>query len=347
MRIKPEQLQNELRKSLQPIYLVCGDEPLQVGEAADAIRAAARQAGYTVREVINIEHGNEWGQLVEEADALSIFADQKLIDLRLSSSKPGTEGGKALVEYCQRLHADTLLLMTSGKLDAATQKNQWFQTIDRIGAVVQIWPLQGQDLLSWLQRRAEAKGMQIEQDAVKCLAARIEGNLLAAAQEVEKLFILHGPVKLSKIMIENAVADSARFDVFKLTDALLGGKLNRANKILYGLKAEGIAAPVVLWALGREARVLFNVKSELRQGSHQEVVFKKYQIWDNRIPLIHQAVKRLDFKQIQSLLLASAKADAQIKGQLAGNCWDTLFEICSRFCLPEFADFSVKAKGRV
>lgn len=343
MRIKPEQLQSELRKSLQPIYLVCGDEPLQVGEAADAIRAAAKQAGYTVREVINVEHGNEWGQLAEEADSLSIFADQKLIDLRLPSAKPGHEGGKVLVDYCQRLPSDTLLLMTAGKLDAAAQKTQWFQSIDRAGAVVQVWSLQGPDLLSWLHRRAEAKGMQIEQDAVKSLAARIEGNLLAAAQEVEKLFILHGPVKLSKGMIENAVADSARFDVFKLADALLGGKLNRANKILYGLKAEGVAAPVVLWALSREVRILFNVKSELRQGSHQEAVFKKYQIWDKRIPLVHDAVKRLNVIQIQSLLLASAKADAQIKGQLAGNCWDTLFEICSRFCLPEIADFALKA----
>lgn len=343
MRIKPEQLQSELRKSLQPIYLVCGDEPLQVGEVADAIRAAAKQAGYTVREVINVEHGNEWSQLAEEADSLSIFADQKLIDLRLPSAKPGHEGGKALVDYCQRLPSDTLLLMTAGKLDAAAQKTQWFQAIDRAGAVVQVWPLQGPDLLSWLHRRTEAKGMQIEQDAVKSLAARIEGNLLAAAQEVEKLFILHGPVKLSKGMIENAVADSARFDVFKLTDALLGGKLNRANKILYGLKAEGVAAPVVLWALSREARILFNVKSELRQGSHQEAVFKKYQIWDKRIPLVHDAVKRLNVIQIQSLLLASAKADAQIKGRLAGNCWDTLFEICSRFCLPEIADFGLKA----
>ena len=207
---------------------------------------------------------------------------------------------------------------------------------------MQIWPLQGQDLLSWLQRRAEAKGMQIEQDAVKSLATRIEGNLLAAAQEVEKLFILHGQVRLTKVMIENAVADNTRFDVFKLTDALLGGKLNRANKILYGLKAEGIAAPVVLWALSREARILFNVKSELRQGGHQEAVFKKYQIWDKRVPLVHDAVKRLNLRQIQSLLLVSAKADAQIKGQLAGNCWDTLFEICSQFCLPEFADFGMK-----
>lgn len=347
MRIKPEQLNSELRKSLLPVYLLSGDEPLQVGEAADAIRAAARQAGYVVREIINIEHGNEWGQLAEEADALSIFADKKLIDLRLSSAKPGNEGGKALIGYCQRLPTDTLLLMTSGKLDAATQKTQWFQAIDRVGAVMQVWPLQGQDLLNWLHRRAETKGMQIEQDALKSLAVRVEGNLLAAAQEVEKLFILHGQCRLTKAMIESAVADSARFDVFKLTDALLGGKLNRATKILCGLKAEGVAAPVVLWAVSREARILFNVKSELRQGGHQDAVFKKYQIWDKRISLVNEAVKRLSLVQIQSILLANAKADSQIKGQFAGDCWDTLFEVCSRFCLPEFANSATKTLVRV
>lgn len=347
MRIKPEQLHTELRKSLLPVYLLSGDEPLQVGEASDAIRAAARQAGYSVREVVNIDQGNEWGRLAEEAEALSIFADKKLIDLRLPSAKPGLEGGKALIEYCRRLPADTLLLITSGKMETAAQKSQWFQTIERVGVVIQVWPLQGQDLLNWLQRRAETKGMQIEPDALKSLAVRIEGNLLAAAQEIEKLFILHGPSRLSKVMVENAVADNARFDVFKLTDALLGGKLNRATKILYGLKAEGIAAPVVLWAVSREARVLFQVKAELKQGSHHDAVFKKLHIWDKRIPLVNEAVKRLPIQQIQSVLLACAEADARIKGQLPGDGWDTLFDICVRFCLPELVDSVAKTGFRV
>jgi DNA polymerase-3 subunit delta len=189
--------------------------------------------------------------------------------------------------------------------------------------------------------------MHIEPDALKSLAVRIEGNLLAAAQEIEKLFILYGQAKLSKVMVENAVADSARFDVFKLTDALLSGKLNRATKILYGLKTEGVAAPVVLWAVSREARLLFNVKSELKQGGHQEAVFRKFQIWDKRIPLVNEAIKRLNLTQIQAVLLASAKADAEIKGQLTGNCWETIFEICSRFCLPSFADSATKTLGGV
>lgn len=334
MRFKPEQLDDALRKSLQPVYLITGDEPLQVGEAADAVRAAARRADYTVREVIGIDQGNEWPQLAEEADSLSIFADKKLIDLRLPSAKPGNEGGKALLAYCQRLPADTLLLITAGKIDAAAQKAQWFQAIDHVGAVVQVWPLQGQDLLNWLQRRAERKGMRLEPDAVKTLAGRIEGNLLAAAQEIEKLFILHGQATINKAAIDAAVADSSRFDVFKLTDALLAGKRNRAVKVLNGLKAEGVAAPVVLWALSREARGLFNLQSELKQGGHQDAVFKHHQIWDKRKPLMQDALRRLSIGNIESLLHAGAKADAQAKGQASGDEWETLFQICLKFCQP-------------
>ncbi|QPK65125.1 DNA polymerase III subunit delta [Methylomonas sp. LL1] len=334
MRVKPDQLETTLKNGLQPVYLISGDEPLQLGEAADAIRFAARQADYSVREVIGIEQGNEWPQLALEADSLSIFAEKKLIDLRLPSAKPGAEGAKALIQYCQHLPAETILLITAGKLDSAAQKSQWFQAIDHAGTVVQVWPLQGQDLLNWLQRRAERKGMRLEPDAVKSLAARIEGNLLAAAQEIEKLYILHGQAKIGKALIEDAVADSARFDVFKLMDALLAGKLNRAVKILNGLKAEGIASAVVLWALSRETRVLLNIKAELKQGTHQEAVFKKYQIWDKRKQLVQDAIRRLTIAKLQSVLEASADADQQIKGQLSGDSWESLFLICLKFCQP-------------
>lgn len=334
MRYKPDQLQGILKSSLQPVYLVTGDEPLQLGEAADAIRFAARLAGYTVREVISIDQGNEWPQLAVEADSFSIFAEKKLIDLRLPSAKPGAEGSKALIAYCKSPPEETLLLITAGKVDTASQKTQWFQTIENIGAIVQVWPLQGPDLLSWLQRRAERKSMRLEIDAAKALAARIEGNLLAAVQEIEKLYILYGQTVISKSMIENAVADSARFDVFKLTDALLLGKINRVVKILNGLKSEGVASPIILWALSREARVLMNILFELKQGGHQDTLFKKYQIWDKRKQSVNAALNRLTIEQVQALLVSSAKADQQIKGQSAGDGWDSLFDICVQFCKP-------------
>lgn len=334
MRHKPDQLAGALKKSLSPVYFVSGDEPLQLGEAADLVRSAARLAGYSTREIISIDQGNEWPLLSVEADSFSIFTEKKLIDLRLPSGKPGAEGGKALIAYCKNPPEDTVLLITAGKIDSAAQKSQWFQAIDELGSVVQVWPLQGQDLLHWLQRRAEQKGMRLEMDAAKALAARIEGNLLAAAQEVEKLYILYGATGISKMMIENAVADSARFDVFKLAEALLSGKLNRAVKILTGLKAEGVAAPVVLWALSREARILLDIQFELKQGQQQEALFKRHQIWDKRKQAVTDALHRLSTKRIQSLLISSAKTDRQIKGQLAGDGWDSLFDLCVKFCTP-------------
>lgn len=331
MRLKLDQLGAALQKTLAPVYLISGDEPLQVGEAADDIRRAAKQAGYATREVIAIDSGSEWYQLTAEAESLSIFSEKKLIDLRLPSAKPGTDGSKVLTAYCRHLPEDTVLLITAGKLESAAQKAQWFQALDNAGVIVQVWPLQGPELLHWLQRRAERKGMRFEADAVKSLAARIEGNLLAAAQEIEKLFILHGQSRVGKAMVEDDVADSARFDVFKLIDTLLQGKLNRAVKILNGLKAEGIAAPVVLWAVSRETRALFNIKAELKQGGHQDAVFKKYQIWDKRKQAVQEALHRLKTEDLQAILQLSATADRQIKGQASGDGWESLFEICLLF----------------
>lgn len=334
MRLKPDQLEAALVKSLSPVYFLSGDEPLQLGEAADAVRNAVRHQGYTVREVIAVETGNEWPQLAAEAEALSIFADKKLIDLRLPSGKPGQEGGKALQTYCRHLPPDTVLLISAGKLESSAQKAQWLQALDDVGVVVQVWPLQGGELLAWLQRRAERKGMRFDNDAVKSLAARIEGNLLAAAQEIEKLYILHGQTRITRAMVEDDVADSARFDVFKLMDALLAGKLNRGIKILHGLRAEGSAAPVVLWAVSREIRTLLNIKSELSSGSHQDSTFKKYQIWDKRKQPVQEALRRLGDAQLQRLLACCADADKQIKGQQAGDEWESLLLLCAAFCKP-------------
>lgn len=332
MRLKLEHLAADLQQKLRPVYLLCGDEPLQLGEAADEIRSFAKAAGYTVREVLTVESGFDWNQLLLEADSLSVFAEQKIIDLRLPSGKPGTEGSKALIEYCKNIPAETILLISSGKLASQTQKSRWFQTLDKAGAVIQVWPLQGRELIQWLQHRSRKKGMQIAQEGLNLLASRIEGNLLAAAQEIEKLFILHGTTMISVQDVEESVADSARFDVFKLSDSLLMARLNRAIRILQGLKAEGVAEPVVLWALSREARILFNIQFELEKGGRKDSVMAKYQVWDKRKQLVGPALNRLTLNQLEQILLLCARADRQIKGQAPGDAWETLFDICFRFC---------------
>lgn len=324
------QLDNALKKGLVPVYLVTGDEPLQAGEAADSIRLAAKKAGYLNREVFLVEGNFDWNQITLAADSLSIFADQKIIDLRVPSGKFGNEGAKIIVDYCQNPPPDTLLLISTIKLASSSLKSRWFKAIEKAGAVIQVWPLSGQDLVSWLQQRLARRGLQADLEAVKILASRTEGNLLAAAQEIEKLYVLYGTAHLTLQNVQNVVADSSRFDVFNLTEAVLAGKLNRSVRILHGLQAEGIAAPVVLWALSRELRCLL----ELKTASNKEIVFRKYQIWDKRKYAINSALQRLGLAELQQAFILGAKADRQSKGQESGDEWETLLQLCLSMTAP-------------
>ncbi|MFI3157423.1 MAG: DNA polymerase III subunit delta [Methylococcaceae bacterium] len=331
MRLKPEQIAAALQKGLMPVYFISGDEPLQQGEVADAIRAAARKAGYDTREVLVADGGFSWHELAESAGSLSIFADKKIIDLRLPTGTPGTEGAKALTAYCGHLPEDTLLLITAAKMAGSSLKAHWFQALDKVGCVIQVWPLEGRDLLRWLQQRMQHRGLQTEAEGIQILASRIEGNLLAAAQEIEKLYVLYGAGPLSTQQIFDAVADSSRFDVFKLMDSVLAARVGRIFKILSGLQAEGVAVPVVLWALTREARTLIKIKRALAQGQNRTLVFKNNQIWDKRQQLVGDALNRLAESDLNDILALSAKADRQIKGQQSGNPWETLLDVCLMF----------------
>ena len=331
MRIKPEQLGAALKKSLAPVYFISGDEPLQLGEIADAIRKAAKKAGFENREILSAETGFEWNQLAFTADSYSLFADKKIIDLRLPSGTPGIDGSKALIAYCERLPEDTLLLVTAGKIAGGALKTKWLEALDKKGVVIQVWPLEGSDLIRWLQQRAELRGLHIETEGLRILASRNEGNLLAAAQEIEKLYVLYGAVNLSSQQISEAVADSSRYDVFKLMDSVLGGSVGRILKVLSGLRSEGVATPIVLWALTREARALIKMKLALSQGQNREVVFKNNQIWDKRKQRVSNALSRLSDSDLNNILVLSAKADRQIKGQESGDAWETLLALCLLF----------------
>ncbi len=324
MRLNLAQLKGYLSKGLQPIYLISGDEPLQMGEAADNIRAVAKKDGYLNREIFSVEGNFNWNQVILATDNLSIFADKKIIDLRVPSAKFGKEGSKMIIDYCQRPAADTLLLISTAKLTSSSLKNRWVQAVEKIGVVIQIWPLMEHDLISWLQQRLSKRGLQLDSMGLKILASRIEGNLLAAAQEIEKLYVLYGEGLLTTAQVQTVVADSSRFNVFNLTDAVLSGRVNRMIKILHGLQAEGIVAPVILWALNRELRCLF----ELKTATNKDDIFRRYQVWGNRKSLINKAVMRLNLVDLQQAFIMSAKADRQIKGQQSGDSWETLLEIC-------------------
>ncbi len=331
MRLKPEQLSAALQKGLMPVYFITGDEPLQLGEMADAVRKSARKAGFENREILSADTGFEWNQLAVSASSLSIFTDKKIIDLRLPSATPGAEGAKALIAYCDRLPEDTLLLITAGKVAGSALKTRWLEALEKKGVVIQVWPLEGQELIRWLQQRMQQRGLHAETDGLRILASRIEGNLLAAAQEIEKLYVLYGTGNLSNQQILDAVADNSRYDVFKLMDSVLSANVTRIFKILSGLRAEGIAAPVVLWAATREARALIKIKQAISEGHNREWVFKNNQIRDKRKQLVVNALNRLSVSDLNSILVLSAKADRQIKGQQQGDAWETLLAVCLMF----------------
>lgn len=321
MRVRPEQLEQHLARGLAPLYLVTGDEPLQVNEACDAIRRAARAAGHDNREVMEAGTGFDWNGLAAEANALSLFAEKKIIDLRIPGGKPGREGGQALAEYCERPPQDTLLLISLPKLDRAQQNSKWFKSLEQLGVIVQIWPLEVHQLPQWIEQRMRRAGLQPDREAVQMIADRVEGNLLAAHQEIEKLLLLHGPGPIDAEQLAAAVADSARYDVFELVDSALRGEPARCLRILEGLRGEGVAPPVVLWALHREIAQLAGLAADIAKGLNVDHAMTRAKIWEKRKPLVRAAVRRLKTPQWLTLLGHCQQADAAAKGVGQTDPW--------------------------
>ncbi|WP_456417897.1 DNA polymerase III subunit delta [Thiolapillus sp.] len=324
MRLRLEQLESHLAGNLAPLYVVTGDEPLQLGETADTIRAAARQAGYLSREIFEADARFDWNRLAEEASALSLFAEQKIIDLRLPSGKPGTAGSKALVSYCENLPQDTLLLLTLPKLPLTSK---WMKALDKAGVVIQVWPVDERQLPRWVQQRMRMAGLQAEPGVAEMLAEQTEGNLLAARQEIEKLALLFGSERITQEQAAAALSDSSRFDVYALVDAALAGKAQRCTRIIAGLRAEGVPLPVVLWALAREVRALNAMATDIANGASVQQALGRARVWKNRIPLVGAGLKRLNAAQWAELLQQCQCADATIKGAVPGDPWLALEQI--------------------
>lgn len=326
MRLRPEQLAAHAAKPLLPIYLVSGDEPLQLNEAVDALRGAARAQGYSEREVLQVEAGFDWGTLAAAGSNLSLFAERKIIELRLPSGKPGDAGAKALTAYAAEPSPDNLLLISCGKLEKQQQNSKWFKALEDAGAVVQVWPVEPRALPGWIRQRLQARGLQPTPEAAQLLAERVEGNMLAAAQEVEKLALLYGSGALDVEQVRTAVADSARYDVFELADAALGGDGARCARIVEGLRGEGEEPVLILWALVREVRALALIAAGQAAGTPLETLFQQQRVWDKRKPLYQAALKRHNLRRWRTLLRRAARLDRVCKGAEPGNPWDELLQ---------------------
>lgn len=335
MRLRADQLNRHLQQKLAPLYYVCGDEPFQMQESCDAIRLSFRDNGFTEREVMQVDRSFDWQELLSSANSMSLFAEKKLIELRLSSPKPGDAGSKALRAYVENLNPDTALLISSPKVDASTQKTKWFKELESVGVILQLWPLDSQQLPYWIEQRLKKHGLNADRDAVALIAERVEGNMLAAAQEVDKLALLVSNENISAETVAKVVADSSRYNVYNLADHALAGRAREALRALNGLRAEGSDTLHILWALSRDIHLLSDANYACQQGQSIDAFLKRQRVFDKRIPLIKGALKRLNgdkkgSKNINELFVLAQHIDHSIKGMAKGSAWDGMAELCLR-----------------
>lgn len=298
-----------------------------VDEALDAIREAARAKGFLSRELHVATTGFDWYALTASTGNLSLFAEQRIIELRLPTGKPGKVGGLAIIDLVEQSGPEILFIVTGPKLDRGSAASKWAKAIDKKGVSLPLWPIGVRELPGWVANRMRAAGLQPDREAVTLIADRVEGNLLAAQQEIEKLRLILGEGKVSAEAVDEAVTNSSRYDVYKLTDAALAGDSNRSVKILGGLRAEGVEPVIVMWALTRELRTLATLDDVIRQGGDLGGAMQKSGVWRNRQGLVRSCVSRHQHGDFHKMLKATGRADAAAKGQRAGNPWQMATDI--------------------
>jgi DNA polymerase-3 subunit delta len=333
MKLSTEDLPRHLAKGLVPLYVVHGEALLLVIEAADAIRSAARAAGHTEREVLTVEPGFKWAELKDSAQSLSLFSERKLVDLRIPSGKPGVEGAQALQEYCSQLNNEIVTLVTLPRLDKATQNSKWFTALEEHGATIAAEDVARHALPAWIAGRLQRQQQSADAETLSFLAERVEGNLLAAWQEIQKLALLFPAGHLSFEQVKDSVMDVARYDVFKLSEAMLAGDTARFARILDGLRAEGTATVLILWALAEDIRTIGKVLRAVRLNGNMSGALREARVWGVRQKLMERAVRRFTPAFAERALRQAAYVDKVAKGLRRGDIWDELLQLgmrCSR-----------------
>jgi DNA polymerase-3 subunit delta len=337
VKLTANKIKAQLAKGLAPIYFVSGDEPLLAGEVTDAIRAEARNQGYDERETHSADARFDWQTLLSGLDNLSLFASRKIVEINLTTGKPGREGGAAIVELVGNPPPDTLFIISSPKLDGRTAKTKWAQSLERDAVWVAVYEPDPEQLPAWLEGRMRAAGLSADPEAIEILAARVEGNLLAAQQEINKLALLSEGQQVTAETITQSVADGARFTVYQLADAAIGQDVARAVRILYGLRKEGVPPVLALWSLAREINVLVSVWSRIEQGTPSGRAMSEARVWKNKQALLTRALSSHNEKTVRRLAVRAGLTDRIVKGAAPGQPWNALLELV--FCLarPEQA----------
>lgn len=321
MKFNSDTLLTHLEQQLLPVYLISGDEPLLTAEATDAVRAKARAAGFTERETHFMERGGDWNDVRASANNLSLFAERRIVEIRMPSAKPGNTGSAAIVALLEAKDLDRVLLITAPKLDRDAQGSEWVRAVESNGALVQVWPVEASRLVAWLRARAKRLKLSVDDDALEIIAERTEGNLLAADQELQKLRMIARTDRVTAEDVLGNVADSARFDVFQLGECALSGDAARALRMLEVLRAEGVEPTLVLWSLSKSVRDLWGAV----QGTPG---------WRRPSAGLEQGQRRAPKLHFGRLNARAARADRMIKGRETGDAWDEMallaMDICAR-----------------
>lgn len=326
MDLRPEDLGAHLFRTLAPLYVIWGDEPLAMLEAEDAIRAVALKSGHE-RTVFTVQGKFDWSVIFGHADNFSLFAQKKLVEIRIPTGKPGVDGSAALGRYAESLPTETVTIISLPGLEWKQTKSKWFETLAARGAVIQSREVPREQLPAWIGRRLAVNNQRASRAALDFLADHVEGNLLAAKQEVDKLALLLPPGELSLDDVEQAVTDVSRFDVSGIQDAMLAGDGARCARILDSLRQEGEAVPKVMWQISATLRLLYKLKSVIRQGQPLAPALKANRIWDRRQPLVQAALKRVSDARLNAALVDAARIDRQAKGLEGGDPWDDMLRL--------------------
>lgn len=340
MELKPEQLATQVASEpLRPAYLIAGPEPLRVLEAADAVRAAARQQGIAEREVFEAE-GNQrepdWNALEASFRAPSLFASRRLVELRLPTGKPGKDGAEVISGFCADPPHDVCLLVTCGEW-SKQHGGKWSEVIGRVGRVAIAWQIKPHELPEWIERRLRARGLRADRDAVQSLADRVEGNLLAAAQEVDKLALLSDGESIDLARMESLVADAARYDVFRVVDAAMNGQGAQVSRMLAGLRAEGEAVPALLGMVVIELQRGAALARVNARGGNLAAEFKAQRVWDSKQPMYRRALQRHDARRWDVFVAQAGRVDRMAKGREAGDAWVALERLLLAVAEPRAA----------
>lgn len=326
MKLQHHELEPHIARGLSQFYIISGDEPLLVQESVDAIASKAKAQGFSERTKFFAEARFDWQQVIDASQSLSLFATKKIIECRLTNGKLNKDAQVALKKLTEQLPKDVIIVLVMGKIETSQQRTQWFKHLESKAVFVPIWPIDRTHLPQWIKRRLQTKSLRVQPEAIHLLADYTEGNLLATHQAIEKLSLLYDNQDINLEMMQEAIHQSHRFDIFQLAEAFFNTKEARFAKMVHTLAKEGTAPSLVLWAVAKEVRQLTEMAEKLEQGQRIDALLKSFRVWPKRAPFVKANLHQYSCMQFEDMLAKLFTVDEMIKGKKLGNPWETLVQ---------------------